>query len=300
MTSAAPLRSPASRDALGFGLGFIGVAMFGGTLPMTRIAVGTFDPWFVSFGRAAIASVLAGLLLLVLRRRFPPRASWRSLAIAALATVLGFPVFSAIAMQTVPASHGGVVLGLLPLATSVAAVIVNGERPAPVFWFWSLIGAAIVVAFTLRTGEAGFGAGDLWLLLAGIAASTGYAQYARVAKWMPGWEAISWALVLMAPLTIPVSFLIWQPGWADAPAAAVGALLYVSIFSVFIGFFFWNAGLAIGGVARVGQVQLLQTFVTLAIAATVNQEPVGLETIAFAAAVMLVVLIARKQSVRRE
>lgn len=297
--NAAALR-PARRDLLGFALAFVGVGIFGGTLPMTRIAVTVYDPWFVTVGRAAIAALLAAVVLVAMRCRFPPRAAWRSLAIAAVTTVIGFPIFSAVAMQTVPASHGGVVLGLLPLATSVAAVFVNGERPTPVFWLWSLVGAALVVGFTLRTGEAGFGWGDLWLIVAGASASTGYAHYARLARWMPGWEAISWALVAMAPLTVPAALLEWQPGWAAAPWPVVGSLLYVSVLSVFIGFFFWNAGLAIGGVARVGQVQLLQTFFTLAIAAAVNREPIGPEMLGFAVAVMVVVLLARRSGVRRD
>jgi drug/metabolite transporter (DMT)-like permease len=299
MPAASPVAPhDAARDLLGYGLAFVGVGIFGGTLPMTRIAVTVYDPWFVTVGRAAIASVLAMLVLVVLRRRFPPRAAWTSLAIAAVTTVIGFPIFSAIAMQTVPASHGGVVLGLLPLATSIAAVFVNGERPTRGFWAWSLAGAALVVGFTLRTGEAGFGWGDLWLVLAGASASTGYAHYARLARWMPGWEAISWALVVMAPFTVPAAILAFDPAWAGAPWPVVGSLLYVSVFSVFIGFFFWNAGLAIGGVARVGQVQLLQTFFTLAIAAAVNRETVGAETLAFAVAVMAVVLMARRASAR--
>lgn len=295
----APSRSPAMRDLVGFSLGFVGVAIFGGTLPMTRIAVATFDPWMVTVGRAAIASVLAGLLLLVMRRRFPPRRTWRSLAIAAVTTVIGFPIFSAVAMQTVPASHGGVVLGLLPLATSVAAVFVNGERPSGSFWFWSLSGAALVLAFSARTADSGFAWGDIFLLLAVVSASTGYAHYAQIARDVPGWESISWALVLMAPITIPATVLVFEPAYLAAPPASIGALLYVSVLSVFIGFFFWSAGLAIGGVSRVGQVQLLQTFFTLAIAAALNGETVGAETIGFAVAVMVVVLMARRASVHR-
>lgn len=290
--------STARRDLLGFGLGFVGVVIFGGTLPMTRLAVTVFDPWFVTVGRAAIAATLAAALLLVLRRRIPPRRIWRDLAIAAVTTVIGFPILSAIAMQTVPAAHGGVVLGLLPLATSVAAVAINGERPRPIFWFWSLAGAVLVTAFSLRGGDAAFGWGDVLLVASVISASTGYGYYARVAPVLAGWESISWALVLMAPLTMPAALFLYEPAYAAAPAPVIGALLYVGVFSVFIGFFFWNAGLAIGGVARVGQVQLLQTFVTLAIAAPLNGETIDGATIGFAFAVMGVVLMARRAARR--
>lgn len=299
MSTASPSPFPSGRrDLVGFGLAFVGVVIFGGTLPMTRLAVGTFDPWFVTVGRAAIASILAMALLTVMRRRPPPRRVWGDLAIAAVTTVIGFPIFSAVAMLTVPASHGGVVLGLLPLATSVAAVAVNGERPTAAFWVWSLAGAALVVAFSLRHGDAGLGWGDAFLVVSVISASTGYAYYARLAPVLAGWESISWALVLMAPLTIPAALLLFEADYLSAPASAVGALAYVAVLSVFIGFFFWSAGLAIGGVARVGQVQLLQTFVTLAIAAVLNGETVDGETIAFALAVMAVVIMARRASRR--
>ena len=293
------LASPSGRDLVGYGAGFVGVAIFGGTLPMTRIAVATFDPWFVAFGRAALASIAAALLLAVLRRPLPPRRSWPWLAAAGAGTVVGFPLFSAVAMVTVPASHGGVLLGLLPLATSVAAVLINGERPSFAFWALGALGAAIVLVFTLRSADASFGPGDLALLASVACASTGYACYARASADMRGWEAISWALVAFAPLTFAVSAWTFEPAYLDAGSDAVGALLYVAFFSVFIGFFFWNAGLAIGGVARVGQLQRLQTFVTLAIAAVMNGEPLSFETVGFATAVALVVLAARKRSVAR-
>ncbi|WP_181704101.1 DMT family transporter [Chthonobacter albigriseus] len=297
-SSKAAVAQPAPRDLLGFLLGLIGVTIFGGTLPMTRIAVATFDPWFVTMGRAGLAAILAGALLLVMRRPFPPPQARRSLWIAAVTTVVGFPIFSAIALLTVPASHGAVVLGLLPLGTSIAAVVVNGERPSPRFWAWSLAGAALVLAFTLRTADASIGWGDVLMVIAGASASTGYAHYARISRWTPGWEGISWALVIMAPLTIPATLFLFEPAYWNAPREAVLSLLYVSVLSVFIGFFFWNAGLAIGGVAKVGQVQLLQAFISLAIAATLLGERVDATMIGFALAVMGVVIMARRSSVQ--
>ena len=287
------------RDLLGYGLGLVGVAMFAGTLPATRIAVTVFDPWVVTVGRAAIAAVLAALLLLVMRRRFPPRRCWPMLLLAAVTTVIGFPILSATAMLTVPASHGGVVLGFLPLATSVAAMVINGERPSLRFWAFSLAGAAVLAIFTLRDADTNVAAGDLLLVASVVSASIGYNAYARIAGDVPGWESISWALVIMAPVTIPATILLWEPAYWSASAPAVASLLYVGVFSVFIGFFFWNAGLAIGGVARVGQLQLLQTFFTLAGAAAINGEPIGADLVIFAVVVAVIVFGARKAAVGR-
>lgn len=294
-----PSSTPPPRDLVGYALGLVGVVIFGATLPMTRIAVGTFSPWFVTSGRAAVAGVLAALLLAIVRRPLPARRLWPALALGALCTTIGFPGFTALAMQTVPASHGGVVLGMLPLATAIAASLINGERPSPAFWVWSLVGAAIVVAFTLRAGDTSFGHGDLYLLLAGIAAATGYASFAKVTHSVGGWETISFALVLMLPVSIAATAFFWRDSYLAAPTEAILAFAYVSLFSMFIGFFFWNAGLALGGVARVGQVQLLQTFVTLAISALLLRETIGLETMVFAIAVVAVVVLGRRAAVRR-
>ena len=288
------------RETPGFLLGFIGVAIFGATLPATRLAVVSFDPWFVTFARASGAALLAAALLAVLRRPFPRRHGFL-LGVAALTLVVGFPGFSSLAMASVPAAHGGVVLGVLPLATAAAAVIVNGERPSPVFWLLAVLGAGLVTAFALRDGPGGplggFAAGDIWLAAAAASAALGYAISGRLARQMPGWEVISWALMIALPLAAPLTVLLWQPAYLAAPGSHWAALGYLAVFSMFLGFFAWNAGLALGGVARVGQVQLLQTFITLAISAAILGEAVSGEMLAFALAVSAIVLLGAKARV---
>jgi drug/metabolite transporter (DMT)-like permease len=281
------------RETLGFLLGFVGVVIFGATLPATRLAVVSFDPWFITFARASGAALPAVVLLAVLRRPFP-RGHGLLLAIVALTLIVGFPGFSSLAMVSVPAAHGGVVLGVLPLATAAAAVIVNGERPSPAFWLLALIGAGLVTAFALRDNASGFAAGDIWLAAAAASAALGYAISGRLARQMPGWEVISWALLIALPLAAPVTALLWQPAYLAAPDSHWAALGYLAAFSMFLGFFAWNAGLALGGVARVSQVQLLQPFVTLAISAAILGEAVSGEMLGFALAVSAIVLLGRK------
>ena len=288
--SAFALYEPAmrSRPLLGYLLGFGGVVIFGGTLPMTRVAVAEFDPWFVTFGRAALAGLLAVPVLAFFRPALPGGSGPRLLVIA-LALVIGFPGFAALALLTVPAAHGGVVLGILPVATAIAAVLLAGERPSLPFWCLSLVGAALVLAFALRRGGGGLEAGDVLLGAAAASAAVGYALSGQLARRVPGWAVISWALVIALPLTSPASALLWRPAYLEASSAAWAAFLYLAVFSMFLGFFAWNAGLALGGIAHVGQVQLLQTFVTLAIAALVLGEVVAGEELVFAALVTLVV-----------
>jgi drug/metabolite transporter (DMT)-like permease len=284
-----------SRETLGLILGFIGVCIFAGTLPFTRLAIETLSPWFISAGRAGLAGVLAGATLLVLRRPVPQPRDLGALALSALCLVAGFPVLTALAMQTVPASHGGVVLGILPLSTALISVLLAGERPRPAFWAAAVAGAALVTAFALREGEGGLQNGDLYLLGAVLTSSLDYVVSGKLTRsGLAGWEVISWILVVSLPVTAPVALWLFPESPAEIPALHWIAFFYVSLMSQYLGFFAWNAGLAIGGIARVSQVQLLQTFLTLAIAALLNREPVEPLTWAVAGLVLLLVLVARR------
>lgn len=287
-----------SRETVGLALGTLGVVIFGGTLPATRVALTVFSPWFVTTGRAAFAAIAAIALLLLLRKRFPGRDAG-ALFVAGLLLVFGFPIFSSVAMQTVPASHGGVVLGILPLTTSIFAALIGGERPSPLFWICGVAGAAIVITFAMRDNGFSLSSGDLWLFLAALSASLGYVVSGKLARDMPGWEVICWALALTAPMSIPAAILSWQPEFASADSHAILSFFYLSFGSMFLGFFAWNVGLGMGGIARVSQVQLLQAFVTLAISALLLGERVTGETVLFALAVMAVVAIGRKARIAR-
>lgn len=289
-----------SRDNLGLALGLIGTAMFAGTLPMSRYAVVWLDPWFLTAARAAMAGIAGAVTLALTRRALPPRDNWRDLALIALCLVLGFPLLSAVAMVSVPAAHGGVVLGILPLATTAAAALLARERPSLGFWIASAVGTVLVATFALRDGGgARFAAGDLLLLGAIAAGALGYTLSGRLAWTMPGWEVIAWAVVLSLPVALPATLALWPRDAAQAPASAWAALAYVGLMSQFFGFFLWNAGLALAGIARVGQLQLLQPFFIVALAVPINGERIDLETLLFALAVVVTVLIARRQPVRR-
>ena len=283
-----------SRETLGLIIGTIGVIIFGVTLPMTRIAVVSLDPWFVTMGRAALAGLVALCVLVVLKRSVPTRSELMRLGVAAVFVIVGFPGFTGFAMRLVPASHGGVVLGILPLVVALFGAIAARERPSFGFWLSALAGAALVIGFSLRDGEGGFGLGDVLLLGAVLSAASGYTVLAGLTKSRPGWEVISWTVVISLPVTLPFAFLTAPSDLFAVPLPHWGAFLYLGLMSQYVGFFFWNTGLAMGGQARVSQTQLLQTFVTLAFAAWVNGEQVDLLTWIFAVAVVGVVLIGRR------
>jgi len=288
-----------SRENLGLLLGITGVLMFGGTLPATRLAVTSFDPLLLSAVRASIAGCAGIIVLLVLRRSLPARKLWPDIVIAGLCTIIGFPVLMALAMAHVPAAHGGVVLGVMPLATAAAAAIVTHERPSIGFWLASAAGAAIVVVFTLREGGGGFAVGDLFLAGTIVAGAFGYAMSGRLSLAMPGWEAISWQVAAFLPLSATAAFLLWPTHLGSVDAAAWAGLTYVSFVSQFFAFFVFNAAMARVGVARCGQLMLLQPFVIIVLAVPVNGEPVRLETFAYAGAVLVAVVIGQRMRVRR-
>jgi drug/metabolite transporter (DMT)-like permease len=298
----ATVPAAASDDARGMLLGLIGVAIFSLTLPFTRLAVRELDPLFLTLGRALGAAVLAAGWLRMRRVAWPGRAALRPLAIVALGCVLGFPLLSSIAMRTVPASHGAVLAGMLPLATALYAALRGYERPSNGFWLVALLGSSLVVAFALGQGGGALQKADLLMFGAIIAAAAGYAEGGRLARTLGGQETICWALVLAA---VPAAVLLAAfEGDQFGRLGAVGAaswlgFAYVTTFSMFIGFFFWYRGLALGGVARVGQVQLLQPFLSLAGAALLLDETLTKANVGFALAVIATVALGRRMQVRR-
>ena len=287
-----------SREKLGLVLGFAGTCLFAGTLPATRVAVIGFDPLFLTVARATLAGATGAVVLLVTGRTLPPRALWPEIAAAALCTVLGFPLLAALAMMTVPAAHGGVVLGILPLATAAAAAVFAHERPSALFWLASLTGAAIVLIFIFRRNDgAAFGAGDLFLLGMVAAGAVGYTLSGRLTARMPGWEVISWQVALLLPFFALATVVLWPRHILDVPAPAWAGLAYVAFVSQYTAFFVFNAALAMGGIARVGQMTLLQPFLIVALAWPINGEPISLETLGFTAAVVMTVLLAQRARV---
>ena len=263
------------RTAIGWINGFLGVLIFSGSLPATRAAVADFDPVFLTVARAAIAAILAGLMLAAFRQPRPDRSDIGALVITALGVVIGFPLLTALALQHITAAHSIVFVGLLPLATATFAVMRSGERPRPAFWLFSGLGSALVVGFAVSQGITVAPLGDLLMLAAILACGLGYAEGARLSRTLGGWQVISWALVISLPVMVVIAALMWPTNLAGVGEPAWIGLFYVSVFSMLVGFIFWYRGLALGGIAAVGQLQLLQPFFGLMVAALLLKESVS-------------------------
>ncbi len=291
-------------ESLGMWLGLLGVAVFALTLPMTRLATGTLaapqlSPWFITFGRAALAGCLAIVYLIATRAPRPAKRHWRPLAISALCTTIGWPLCIAFALRTVTASHAAVITALLPLATAAVAALVLRQRAPLSFWLCALAGSALVVAFALwRSHQQGEGfalaSADLWLLLGVAAAAVGYVFGAQVTAELGAERVICWVCVLALVYTVPGAIATWPA--APVQWSAWTGFVYLGVFSMWLGFFAWYRGLAIGGALRVSQIQLLQPFLSILAAVPLLGESLDGVTLGFALAVVATVLVGKRLS----
>jgi drug/metabolite transporter (DMT)-like permease len=297
MTFAAALPTPPARADRGAGLGLLAVALFALTTPMTRLAVGAdgapaLSPLFVTAGRAAAAGLLAAAYLAATGARRPVRADAPALAVCALGTVLGFPLFLALALRSVDAVHAAVVTGVIPIATAAVAALVFRRRPSAGFWAAALAGTALVLGHAAWRGAGAVGAGDLLLLGAVASAAFGYVAGTALSARMPPSHAVSWVLVLALPATLPVALAAWPA--EPVGARAWGGFAYVSLVSMWLAFFAWYAALARGDAVRTSQVQLVQPFITMLFAVPLLGETLDAATLAVALAVAGTVLAGRR------
>jgi drug/metabolite transporter (DMT)-like permease len=256
----------------GAGLGFLGVLTFSFSLPANKLAVAGIDPFSITILRAAAAGILAVVYLLAVRARVPRWADLRDLALSSLGVVIGFPLFSSLALMTSGSGHSAVIVGLLPALTAVFAALVGGERLPRGFWLATCGGVLVLVAYLFahqwaETGTFSVGIGDLWMLAAAVSAGYGYAMGGRQAKVMGGARAVSWSIVIVLPISAPLAILVLATQQFDWTPGVIVGMVYVTLFSQFLGFFAWYGGLAKGGIARVGQLQQIQPLLTLAWAA---------------------------------
>ncbi|WP_330270710.1 DMT family transporter [Lentzea sp. NBC_00516] len=281
----------------GVTLGALGVLGFSYSLPATRLAVAGLDPWFVAFGRALVAGVLAIAYLALSRAPRPTAAQIRRLVVVAVGIVIGFPLFTSLALTTQTSAHGAVVIAVLPMSTAIWAVLRASERPPIAFWLASGAGLLAVLAFVATGGglSGSLNLADVYLLVAVVLCGLGYAEGGALSRELGGARTVCWALVVSLPVTIPVS--LYTADFSRADGVVWLSFAYVSMISMFLGFFAWYAGLAAGGVAKIGQIQLAQPVLTLMWSALVLSEPVGWQALATAAVVLVCVVLTQRSRV---
>lgn len=287
-----------NKQNIGWMNGLIGVVIFSGSLPATKIAVLSMRPEFLTAARAVIAAI-AGLVCLILCHQFNFKQlkleQIKSLVIVAFGVVIGFPLFTALALETISSSRAIVFVGLLPCCTALFGVIRNAENPSIKFWLFSILGACIVISFMLLNDHSQtMGRGDVYMVIAMLLCGLGYAEGSRVAYTLGSWQVICWALIVSFPIMLILMFCYLPQDISQIQISSIYALLYVSLFSMLIGFFFWYKGLTLGGVAKVGQIQLIQPFFGLILSALLLGEHISISMLLTACAVCVCVLLAKK------
>lgn len=282
---------------MGWGYGLLGVIIFSGTLPATRVAVAELSPVFLTSARAAIAALLGASLLFLFQQKRPGRSDVYSLTIVALGVVVGFPLLTGFALQHITAAHSLVFIGLLPLSTTIFGILRGGERPKPVFWVFSILGATMVASFALSINNKGTLVGDGLMIVAIIVCGLGYAEGAILSRRLGSWQVISWALLFSFPVMAATALLTLPVSWRLIGVSAWIALGYVSVFSMLVGFIFWYRGLALGGIASVSQLQLLQPFIGLYLASMLIHEYVTWSMIVSTITIVLCIVGAKRFSV---
>jgi drug/metabolite transporter (DMT)-like permease len=277
-------------------LAALGVVAFSLTFPATAWGLEGFGPWTLVSVRSTLAALVAGGALLALRIPVPDRRHWGGLAVVGIGVVLGFPMLTTLALQTSTTSHAAVVVGLLPLTTAVFSAVRTGHRPSRAFWAAALAGAAVVIGFTVQQSGGALSAGDLYLFGALLVCAAGYTEGGRLAREMPGWQVIGWALILCLPVAVPTAAVALAVEPVHLTGAAVAGLLWVAVGSQFLGLVVWYRGMAEIGVARASQLQLAQPLLTLVWSVLLLGEV--LPVAAPVAAVAVLVCIAVTQRVR--
>lgn len=288
-----------NKETKGMLIGFIGILIFSLTLPVSKIAVLSFSPYFIAFGRAALAGIVALAYLIYKKEALPSKLDFGKFIVISLGVVFGFPIFTTVAMTQGSSSHGAVILGMMPLATTVIGVIRFKERPSLGFWLVSLLGAALVVIYALLKNAGSFTYIDGLLVLGGICACIGYVEGGELSRKMNPRAVISWALVISLPLNVVLSYLTFHSEYFEAGTIPWISFVYLSLFPMFIGFFFWYEGLAIGGIARVSQVQLIQPFCTLFAASILLGDSITVVNLVFAVLVVSTVILGKSMLVKR-
>ncbi|MDY6456052.1 DMT family transporter [Acinetobacter faecalis] len=279
----------------GFLYGFIGVVIFAGSLPATRIGVMDFSPEFMTFARASIAGIIGLICLIATKQIKPNYRQFKSLLIIASGVVIGFPLLTAFALQTITAARAIVFVGMLPLSTALFAVICAKEKPKFMFWLFAILGSAFVAGFMLFNDQKQmFAIGDLYMIAAILICGLGYAEGGKLSRELGGWQVICWALTIMLPIMFILSFVYAPANYSTIQIAPILGLIYVALFSTLIGFFFWYKGLAIGGIAKVGQTQLMQPFIGMILSAVILHEHIDLSMIIVSIAVVICVGLAKK------
>ncbi|MBA9028523.1 DMT family transporter [Peribacillus huizhouensis] len=288
-----------TREKFGLLLGLVGVICFSLTLPSTNIAVEYFGTTVVGLGRTVVAAILVAVIFIIRKEKLPSPRQFKSLLIVAVGAVLGFPLLTSWAMNSLPVSHGAVELALLPLSTSGFAMFRAGEIPSRKFWISSIIGSLAVIMYALHLGFGQLQFADLAILAAVIILGLSYAEGGKLAKELGSWQVIAWAIMIGAPFFIIPVGLNLTTEMLHAPIQAWVSFIYLAVVSQFLAYVAWYSGMAMGGIARVSQLQYLQPFLMILFATVFLDESITFFTLVIAVIVVISVILGKNAPVSK-
>jgi drug/metabolite transporter (DMT)-like permease len=296
-----------SNENKGFIFGFVGIIIFSITPVATKIALGDnnseLSPEFITFGRSALAGVLALAYLFISKRRIPKLKYLFNFSIIALCITVVFPLTLSLGLIYSTSIHAGVILAFLPLATAILASFYFKQKASLGFWVCAFIGCILIVIYILIHGheenkKLELSYSDILFCIAVIVAAIGYNFGAKLTKIMVSADVISWALVLALPVHFTLAIYYFPK--TEINIISWLGFLYVAIFSQWIGFFAWYKGLDIGGAVRVSQIQLLMPFFTFAFSIYLLGETLDFLTIIFSIAIILLIYLSRKMAITKK
>ena len=304
-------------------MAFLAILLFAGTIQATKLVLEIYSPLHVTALRASCATLFAIIFFIYLKLKNLQKRDYMSLKNSArfkvneiyellvigLLIVFGFPGAVAFALAEVSSAYTAVILSMLPLCLSAAAVIMAKEKPPLLFWFYSFAAAALVGIFMVNEYTMGvslhkldiqrFVLGNFWLFVACICAAVGYTKSASLNKKISGFSIISWSLCLTSPISFLLSFLLWPKNLSIQNAiehsGSLLGIMYLGLLSMFIGNCLWSIALSRGGIAKIGQIQFLQPFITIFLSYWLLSELIKKEMIFFACAVTVVVILGQRQ-----
>ncbi len=273
---------------------FFGIFLFSASLPLTKLALQGYDPLFTAFARPLIAGTLAIPLMVRAGALRLPRALWRPMIYVTIGGAFSWPIFIALALQRSTSAHVAVIAAVMPLVTAIMSVIKTKRKVGTQFWIASSLGTLLLILFALSRGgaEGENGVADLLTLAAVLGSSFCYVEGASLTKHMPGWQVISWVVIIAIPISIVGAVLtykhtehLYQFHWN-----ALLGLLGIGFSSMYLGFFAWYRGLKDLGVAHGSQVQQMQAIMTLGWSALFLHERITLGTVLSACGIIICVL----------
>jgi len=274
----------------GIAKGFVAVALFSLTVPMTKVALTGFSPEAIAAIRVFIAGLFSLFLIGKLSARIPTLKESAGLILAGLGICVGFPYGISLTLMHTSAVEMGVALAALPLLTAIIAVFISKERHNLGFWISAFAGFGLLAHYFSNGLSVDM---PFALLVTLVSSAFGYAIGGHVAKTLGGWQTICWMMIFYLPVSA-FSFGYYAPDGFEWNLEAALALVYLGLISQWLGFHFWYDGMAKAGIGRISQLQLLQPFMTLVFAALILGEVLLWSQLGYVLLIALIVFSALK------